>query len=159
MRCACVLLVLGVRCAIALLHTFLNIMTRFPVSEHYFSNLAHPFLFSNILFLFLNILFCFRTAYSDLEHPKICSNHIELQKLHVKVQFFFERYMKEVRVRVRVRSLKIEVRCESACGSVIEVRVCVRHTAKFLATQRLLFFMEGSLKFDRTIVCFGSSNL
>jgi hypothetical protein len=45
--------------------------------------------------------------------------------------------MKEVRVRVRVRSSKIEVRCESACGSIIEVRVCVRHTVKFLATQHL----------------------
>ena len=40
-------------------------------------------------------------------------------------------------VRVRVLSSKIEVRCESACGSVIEVRVCVRHTVKSLATQRL----------------------
>ena len=38
---------------------------------------------------------------------------------------------------MRVRSSKIEVRCGSACGSIIEVRVCVRHTVKFLATQRL----------------------
>ena len=42
----------------------------------------------------------------------------------------------KVRVRVRVRLSKIEVRCGSACGSIIEVRVCVRHTAKYLATQR-----------------------
>ena len=46
--------------------------------------------------------------------------------------------MKEVRVRVRVRSSKIEVRCESACGTIIEVRVCVRHTVNILATQHLL---------------------
>jgi hypothetical protein len=46
--------------------------------------------------------------------------------------------MKEVRVRVRVRSSKIEVRCESACGKIIKVRVCVRHTVKFLATQHLV---------------------
>ena len=44
----------------------------------------------------------------------------------------------KVRVRVRVRSSKIEVRCGSACESIIEVRVCVRHTVKFLATQRHL---------------------
>ena len=36
-----------------------------------------------------------------------------------------------------MRLSKIEVRCGSACGSIIEVRVCVRHTAKSLATQRL----------------------
>jgi hypothetical protein len=42
-----------------------------------------------------------------------------------------------VRVRVRVRSPKNEVRCASACEKIIKVRVCVRHTVKFLATQRL----------------------
>ena len=92
-RSACVLLVFDVRCAIALLHTFLKKNARFSVLEHPFSNLEHPFsvlehpfsvlehpfsnldhpfLFSNILFLCLNILSCFRTAYSDLEHTKIC---------------------------------------------------------------------------------------
>ena len=64
-----------------------------------------------------------------------------LLEIVVKVHFFFfeiEIFEKvKVRVRVRVRSSKIEVRCGSACGSIIEVRVCVRHTAKFLATQRL----------------------
>jgi hypothetical protein len=40
-------------------------------------------------------------------------------------------------VRVRVQSPKNEVRCESACEKIIKVRVCVRHTVKFLATQRL----------------------
>ena len=56
---------LGVRCAIALLHTFahflgqncqkmLHFRTSFPVLEH--------------LFLFWIILFCFRTSYSVLEH-------------------------------------------------------------------------------------------
>ena len=44
---------------------------------------------------------------------------------------------KKVRVRVRVRSSKIEVRCGSACGTIIEVRVCVRHTVNILATQHL----------------------
>ena len=48
--------------------------------------------------------------------------------------------MQKVQVRVRVRSSKIEVRCGSVCGSFIEVRVCVRHTVKFLATQRLDLF-------------------
>jgi hypothetical protein len=49
-------------------------------------------------------------------------------------------------VRVRVRLSKIEVRCESACETIIEVRVCVRHTVKFLATQRLVatYFREHS---------------
>ena len=32
----------------------------------------------------------------------------------------------------------IEVRCGSACRSIIEVRVCVRHTVKSHATQRLI---------------------
>ena len=124
-RCVCVLLVLGVRCAIALLHTFLNKMTRFPVSEHYFSNLAHPFLFSNILFLFLNILFCFRTVYSDLEHPKICSNNIDLQKLHVKVQFFLKEIWKKcecgcdhrkLRCGAKVRADQL-LKCGCACAT------------------------------------------
>ena len=46
-------------------------------------------------------------------------------------------------MRVRVRSSKSEVRCASACIAIIEVRVCVRRTVKFLATQHLeliLFF-------------------
>ena len=51
----------------------------------------------------------------------------------VKEHLFFEK----VRVRVRVRSSKIEVRCASACERIIEVRVCVRHAVKFLATQHL----------------------
>jgi hypothetical protein len=41
-------------------------------------------------------------------------------------------------VRVWVRSPNNEVRCASACETIIEVRVCVRHTVKFLATQRLI---------------------
>ena len=49
----------------------------------------------------------------------------------VKEHLFFEK------VQVRVRSSKIEVRCASACETIIEVRVCVRHTVKFLATQGL----------------------
>ena len=40
-------------------------------------------------------------------------------------------------MRVRVRSSKNEVRCASACGTIIKVRVCVRHTVKILATQHL----------------------
>ena len=54
----------------------------------------------------------------------------------VKEHLFFEK----VRVRVRVRSSKIEVRCASACETIIEVRVCVRHTVKFLATQHLKIY-------------------
>ena len=51
----------------------------------------------------------------------------------------FSKYMnfEKVRVRVRVRLSKIEVRCGCACETTIEVRVCVRHTVKFLATQHL----------------------
>ena len=58
-------------------------------------------------------------------------------KRAVKVQ---EREMKDCTLieKVRVRLSKIEVRCGSACGSIIEVRVCVRHKAKYLATQRLV---------------------
>ena len=47
-------------------------------------------------------------------------------------------FLKKVRVRVRVRSSKIAVRCASACEKIIEVRVCVRHTVNSLATQRLI---------------------
>ena len=43
----------------------------------------------------------------------------------------------KVRVRVRVRSTKIEVRWASACETIFDVRVCVRRTVNFLATQRL----------------------
>ena len=43
-----------------------------------------------------------------------------------------------MQVRVRVRSSKIEVRCASACEIIIEMRVCLRHTVKFLTTQRLI---------------------
>ena len=53
----------------------------------------------------------------------------------VKEHLFFEKV--RVRVRVRVRSSKIEVWCASACERIIEVRVCVRHTVKFLATQHI----------------------
>ena len=42
------------------------------------------------------------------------------------------------KVRVRVRLSKIDVQCGSVCGSIFEVRVCVRHTVKILATQRLI---------------------
>ena len=51
----------------------------------------------------------------------------------MKDRILFEK----VRVRVQVRSSKIEVWCGSACRSVFEVRLCVRHTVKILATQRL----------------------
>jgi hypothetical protein len=43
-------------------------------------------------------------------------------------------------VRVQVRLSKIEVRCASACETIIKVRLCVRHTVKILATQRLLSY-------------------
>ena len=63
----------------------------------------------------------------------------------------------KVRVRVRVRSSKIEVRCASACETNIEVRVCVRRTVQSLATQHLLFMKIGSTEvaFDlfRLIAC------
>ena len=55
----------------------------------------------------------------------------------------------KVQVRVRVRSGKIEVRCASACETIIEVRKCVRHTVKFLATQRLgALFWKNLLPVD-----------
>ena len=58
---------------------------------------------------------------------------VKVQKREMKDCTLFEK----VRVQARVRLSKIEVRCGSACRSIIEVRVCVRHTAKYLATQRL----------------------
>ena len=61
-----------------------------------------------------------------------------LLKRAVKEHLFFEK------VRVRVRSSKIEVRCASAGERIIEVRVCVRHTVKFLATQHLMILLEVS---------------
>ena len=39
-----------------------------------------------------------------------------------------------------MRSSKSEVRCASACVAIIEVRVCVRRTVRFLATQRLVVY-------------------
>ena len=39
---------------------------------------------------------------------------------------------------MRVRLSKIEVRCASVCEKIIKVRLCVRHTVKILATQRLI---------------------
>ena len=61
-------------------------------------------------------------------------------------------------MRVRVRSSKIEVRCGSACGSIIEVRVCVRHTVKFLATQHLIITKPNltlsSLWLDQLVIHF-----
>ena len=62
-RCACVLLIFEMRCAIALLHTFLKKNARFSVLEHPFSNLEHLFLFWNILFLIQIILSCFQTFF------------------------------------------------------------------------------------------------
>ena len=70
-------------------------------------------------------------------------NKIPRQNLEraVKEHLFFEK----VRVRVRVRLSKIEVRCASACETIIEVRVCVRHTVKFLATQHLISILVANL--------------
>ena len=45
-------------------------------------------------------------------------------------------------MRVRVRSSKNEVQCASACETIIRVRVCVHHTVKFLATQRLILYLQ-----------------
>ena len=58
----------------------------------------------------------------------------------LKENLFFEK----VQVQVRVRSSKIKVRCASACETIIEVQVCVRHTVKFLATKRLVMSHEIS---------------
>ena len=38
---------------------------------------------------------------------------------------------------MRVRSPKNRGACASACGTIFEVRVCVRRTGKYIATQRL----------------------
>ena len=56
--------------------------------------------------------------------------------ISTRVKIYLYVFIK-VRVRVRVRSSKNEVRCASACETIIKVRVCVRHTVKFLATQHL----------------------
>ena len=58
-------------------------------------------------------------------------------KIFELIDAYFE-LSNKVRVRVRVRLPKIEVQCASACETIIEVRKCVRHTVKFLATQRLI---------------------
>ena len=47
--------------------------TSFPVFECPFPVLKH-------LFLFLNILSCFRTAYSNSEHPKICRKNVNCKQ-------------------------------------------------------------------------------
>ena len=49
-----------------------------------------------------------------------------------------------MRVQVRVRSTKIEVRCASTCEMIIEVRVCVQHTVNLFATQRLQKLLKGT---------------
>ena len=64
----------------------------------------------------------------------------------VKEHLFFEK------VRVRVRSSKIEVWCASACERIIEVRVCVRHTVKFLATQHLVLYEEVQCTLARALM-------
>ena len=43
-------------------------------------DLERLFLFLNVLFLVWNILSCFRTAYSDLEHPKICWKNVNCKQ-------------------------------------------------------------------------------
>ena len=43
-----------------------------------------------------------------------------------------------MRVRVRVRSSKIWGACESACETIFKVRMCVRNTLKYIATQHLI---------------------
>ena len=79
----------------------------------------------------------FGILHTDYDHMlEKSGNIIQGRTFFVKIQINLKRIQK-VRVRVRVRSSKIEVRCGSACGSIIEVRVCVRHTVKFLATQHL----------------------
>ena len=56
----------------------------------------------------------------------------------VKVNKSQKHFSRNSKVRVRVQSSKYEVRCASACETITKVRVCVRHTVKFLATQRLM---------------------
>ena len=46
----------------------------------------------------------------------------------------FQNLTRKVRVRVRVRSLKDQGACASACGTFFEVRVCMRRTLEYLAT-------------------------
>ena len=62
--------------------------------------------------------------------------------ISTRVKIYLYPYEK---VRVRVRSSKNEVRCASACETIIKVRVCVRHTVKSIATQRLREFIQGNL--------------
>ena len=54
--------------------------------------------------------------------------------------------MNKVRVRVRVRLSKTRGACEGACENFFEVRLCVRRTRKFLATQRL---QSNMVKLDK----------
>ena len=50
------------------------------------------------------------------------------------------------KVQVRVRLSKTRGACEGACENVFEVRLCVRRTRKFLATQRLQMSVEIAWK-------------
>ena len=54
---------------------------------------------------------------------------------------------------MRVRLSKNDVRCASACETIIKVRVCVRHTVKFLATQRLRYdkYKMSKSNIERTL--------
>ena len=62
--------------------------------------------------------------------------------------------MKKVRVRVRVRLSQFRGACEGACEIFFEVRLCVRSTRKFLATQHLPTFDKNifeNFDFENTL--------
>ena len=95
---------LGVRCATALLHTFSDKITRkcyFLKKKNYSrTRMSYPVL--EHLFLLWNILSCFRTSYSDLEHPILFLN---TKKHKINCWKKFEKMMKNCwKMLVRVRS-------------------------------------------------------
>ena len=118
-RSACVWLVLDVRCAIALLHTFLKKMTRFSVLEHPFSNLEH-------LFLFWNILSCFRMSYF-FGTPYFFWKFAEIISKNYK------------RCGCEVRPPQIEGAHTCVCVPKSGRARCVRATQKTVTTHTLLF--------------------
>ena len=108
--CACVRLVLDVRCATALLHTFRNKIARKMLLFVLKTILEHPI-------PFYNISFCFRT----LKMLKNCWKKIEKLLKNVKQLF------KSAGAGAKCDHLKFEVRTHVRAHLNLEVRgACVR---------------------------------
>ena len=94
------------------------------------SGLGQSKLISSIFYMLLQFIISSKRSIANTTFKRL-----EFQMYSIK-EDLFKAFQKKVRVWVRVRSSKIEVRCASACET--KLRVCVRRTVKFLATQRLI---------------------